>query len=809
MLTSSGRMRKAGEPSPQRGHVSKVQMPNSAGLIGQKEKPPKSEKSVKSEKPPRADQKEAAAAEAKAARAAKDKARREAAAAQRAAEQREAERREQQQARAEAAAAALEVGSVMQARDSEGRWYKATVIESRGFGRSRELKVHFKRFASKWDEWIAVSAGRLRPYGVPSPPRPEGPTAAGGKAPTSALVPAAGEMEDGAFDEGEPMQVDFDEVGPSAGGSAPRTAPPNGKKRASAAPASRTAAAAEPPRKRAAAAKATRSNVDGWAGEPISRALNGDIFYDKVRKAGVEFHVHDFVLVCLDLQHQNDFDKQQICQIDAMWEDVHGKRWFEGRWYYRPDETACGRLPGHDPREVFESADADENEIDTINTHCVVMEWDKYQSWLDEPALEDEDDKTTFACRAVYHPGSGEFVPLKGASSMAEVVRVSRSAALGAGFGGLGASPALGGPSSAAGAAGSSSYPHGKAMPGSAAPITTTLLAGGRRRNLCRFAEAAARLTPHAQPERMPCRERERAEVVGALRAAILEGTLGGSLYLSGTPGTGKTATVHQALRELAADKSLPNFRAIQINGMKLASPYEVYSLLWESLTGQGAKPGRALELLERRFSAESKSTVGSGQQRYKRKIVEKAVVVLDELDYLVTRKQSVIYNLFEWAARPDSALIVTGISNTMDLPERLLPRVESRLNIRRVAFNPYSFPQIVTIIEDRLGGLTAFDPSDGGLELCARRVASVSGDVRRALEICRLACQIAEREEVEAAGREGGVPPTHVTGEHVIAAQKQLRGSSVVKVLKAVPLQQKLVRRDQDSTPYLGEVDL
>ena len=97
-----------------------------------------------------------------------------------------------------------------------------------------------------------------------------------------------------------------------------------------------------------------------------------------------------------------------------------------------------------------------------------------------------------------------------------------------------------------------------------------------QKRRLGRFAEAAKVLAPSAAPERMPCREKERGEIISVLKAAVLEGALGGSLYLSGTPGTGKTATVHQALRTLAADKTLPPFRTIFLNGMKLSSPFEV-----------------------------------------------------------------------------------------------------------------------------------------------------------------------------------------------------------------------------------------
>jgi Cdc6-like AAA superfamily ATPase len=36
-------------------------------------------------------------------------------------------------------------------------------------------------------------------------------------------------------------------------------------------------------------------------------------------------------------------------------------------------------------------------------------------------------------------------------------------------------------------------------------------------------------------------------------------------------------------------------------------------------------------------------------------------VVLMDELDFLVTRKQSVLYNLFDWPTRRHARLIVIG----------------------------------------------------------------------------------------------------------------------------------------------------
>jgi len=47
----------------------------------------------------------------------------------------------------------------------------------------------------------------------------------------------------------------------------------------------------------------------------------------------------------------------------------------------------------------------------------------------------------------------------------------------------------------------------------------------------------------------------------------------------------------------------------------------------------------------------------------------------------LWTKKQSVIYNIFDWPTRRDARLVVVAIANTMDLPERMMiSRVASRL---------------------------------------------------------------------------------------------------------------------------------
>ena len=56
-------------------------------------------------------------------------------------------------------------------------------------------------------------------------------------------------------------------------------------------------------------------------------------------------------------------------------------------------------------------------------------------------------------------------------------------------------------------------------------------------------------------------------------------------------------------------------------------------------------------------------------------------MVLVDELDYMLTQRQEVLYNLFESGpGAANAGLAVIGIANTLDLPERLDPKVRSRL---------------------------------------------------------------------------------------------------------------------------------
>ena len=121
-------------------------------------------------------------------------------------------------------------------------------------------------------------------------------------------------------------------------------------------------------------------------------------------------------------------------------------------------------------------------------------------------------------------------------------------------------------------------------------------------------------------------------------------------------------------LEDAVNSDELDDFIFVEINGMKITDPHQSYTLLWEALKGQRASPTQALDLLEREFSNPSPRRTP-------------CVVLMDELDQLVTKNQAVMYNFFNWPTLRHSRLIVLAVANTMDLPERTLSnKISSRL---------------------------------------------------------------------------------------------------------------------------------
>lgn len=126
-------------------------------------------------------------------------------------------------------------------------------------------------------------------------------------------------------------------------------------------------------------------------------------------------------------------------------------------------------------------------------------------------------------------------------------------------------------------------------------------------------------------------------------------------------------------LQRERATRTLPSFDFIALNGMEMRNPFEAYLRLWAEVSGENCHcPAEAAaSRLESYFcGTQSKGDEGERVQ----------VVLVDEIDYLLTKKQTVLYNLFDWPKRSmeiqsKKRLVVIGVSNTLNLTERLHPR--------------------------------------------------------------------------------------------------------------------------------------
>ncbi|KAM6175591.1 cell division control protein 6 homolog isoform 2-T2 [Erethizon dorsatum] len=235
-----------------------------------------------------------------------------------------------------------------------------------------------------------------------------------------------------------------------------------------------------------------------------------------------------------------------------------------------------------------------------------------------------------------------------------------------------------------------------------------------------------------AVPDRLPAREAEMEVIRSFLREHIC-GKEAGSLYLSGAPGTGKTACLSRVLQDL---KEVKGFKTIMLNCMSLRSAQAVFPAIAQEICQEEASRAAGKDVmrkLEKQMTAEKGPMI---------------VLVLDELDQLDSRGQDVLYTLFEWPWLSNSRLVLIGIANTLDLTDRILPRLEARENCKPQLLNfpPYTRGQIAAILQDRLHQV-AEDPvlDSAAIQFCARKVSAVSGDVRKALDVCRRAIEIVE----------------------------------------------------------------
>lgn len=319
-----------------------------------------------------------------------------------------------------------------------------------------------------------------------------------------------------------------------------------------------------------------------------------------------------------------------------------------------------------------------------------------------------------------------------------------------------------------------------------------TLLSAGADTSAEAFKQLKEKLHTSTKVASLPCRENEFTSVYMHLEGAIQNQT-GCCIYVSGTPGVGKTATIREVIRELTqiSEQGFMNkFDFLEINCLKLIAPNVAYEQLWYHVDKVKLTPSNAALLLEAHFTHEKEGR-------------RPLVVLMDELDQIVTKSQSVMYNFFNWPTYPHSKLIIIAVANTMDLPERVLSnKIASRMGLRRIQFVGYTFQQLGEIIKNRLEMLTEQNRrkvtiSEDAVGFASRKVASVSGDARRALAICRRAVEIAEQDYLDSVNADE-IPEEEqafaILIKHISKAINETVNSPIAQLLTSLPFAAKLV---------------
>lgn len=160
----------------------------------------------------------------------------------------------------------------------------------------------------------------------------------------------------------------------------------------------------------------------------------------------------------------------------------------------------------------------------------------------------------------------------------------------------------------------------------------------------------------------------------------------------------------------------------------------------------------------------------------------EVILIVLDEIDQLIKKAgDEIIYNLTRINSEINKTQIaLVGVSNNLVFTDTMDPRVRSSLSEEEVIFPPYNALQIKNILTKRAE--KSFKKSvleKGVLEKCAAYAAREHGDARRALELLRVAGELAERKGL-----------SKVRLDHLDEAEDKIEKERIIEIVKTQPKQ-------------------
>ena len=282
-------------------------------------------------------------------------------------------------------------------------------------------------------------------------------------------------------------------------------------------------------------------------------------------------------------------------------------------------------------------------------------------------------------------------------------------------------------------------------------------------------------LTIDYVPDRLPFRDEESKTIAHTL-SIILKGSRPSNLLLFGKPGTGKTAVVKNVLHRLSVKGEELGIE-LTVPFVNAKSANTAYKVLHEIAEKMGINKGE--KKLQVHFTGlsmgEATDRIVEFIQRRKKLYV---ILVIDEIDSLVEKNgDDILYNFTRANERisTESFISLIGISNSLTFKDKLDPRVRSSLSEEELVFNPYTVEQLQRILTERT--MLAFNEdvvSSAAINLCAAMAGREHGDARKAIDLLRVAAEIAEIERTN-----------KVEEKHIRLAQEKIEKDTNYEVLR------------------------